>query len=782
MGALDAFLSTWSNARSTLGEGTPQQGAQFDRSSELRQAQSGVESAAPGSRWTGAAADSYADANSKQGRVLGQMAGLDQRLGVEVDRSAAVVAAGRQNLDQVKQWVMDAASTVPQGVDREQALMPIARKGIGDVAEVVRQTNNDLNAIGARIQTIGNEYQALGDDKDGKKDPSNPTDPKDPRDINKFGPEEKYPPEFRQANFDVSQVLAGTATPEQLARVRSGLALSPQQQADYEAGRHVDLTDHQKLILGQMQSQMNGMSVSDIRAAEQRLGEDKHLIGDALQMMSSDKFDYTKVTWSVFGPPTETVQGGADQLPTSVRDVLTRPAAETHSLPVPGGPSASVTGYPTINELRDLAGIVQDGNPALQQGTYLDHALLDKGAEMLAAEQIDNKNPANVEPNQQQVDPTVQDIFRAAGRDTIVDHDVLTGPNGQTLLQNMSTHDWADNGAAASTLTNWIHDAAGSSNDAVATRAGETAHALASYLGSDAGKGLLNIETNPFTHTHTTVGQLNPDLLRGYSNALIPYQDAMVGDYHGTKGFTALDGFEHGELPKTRQLFAIMDSDWDPKNPNTAANAFNQAAYEHALRYEHEFGVAASEGDVNDPSSPHRLDMARAGALAGLVEAGAKDATGYSNEQSLANAKAAYDIKKTALDFMFGQATSHIPGVGGIINELGKSTINDAFLGKEPTLENGHVVEHRSIQDEQNLAYYTIASPLIANDPNSHIPAQYFAPDGHLLSPTEIQNSENLGSGELASYYASLNEYLEQHGLGSDVDVKFRDSYENVTR
>ncbi|MCV7259902.1 EspA/EspE family type VII secretion system effector [Mycobacterium shimoidei] len=175
MGALDAFMSTWSNARSTLGEGTPQQGAQFDRSSELRQAQSGVESAAPGSRWTGAAADSYADANSKQGRVLGQMAGLDQRLGVEVDRSAAVVAAGRQNLDQVKLWVMDAASTVPQGVDREQALMPIARKGIGDVVDVVRQTNNDLNAIGARIQTIGNEYQALGDDKDGKKPDERPS-------------------------------------------------------------------------------------------------------------------------------------------------------------------------------------------------------------------------------------------------------------------------------------------------------------------------------------------------------------------------------------------------------------------------------------------------------------------------------------------------------------------------------------------------------------------------------------------------------------------------------
>lgn len=160
-------MATWSNARSTLGEGTLQDGAPFDRSNQLRQAQSRVESAAPGARWIGTAADSYAEANSKQARTLRRMAELDQRLGAEVDRSAAVVAAGRRNLDEVKQWVQDAASSVPPGVDREQTLLPIARKGIGDVADVVKQTNGDLNAIGARIRTIGDEYHGLGNADDG---------------------------------------------------------------------------------------------------------------------------------------------------------------------------------------------------------------------------------------------------------------------------------------------------------------------------------------------------------------------------------------------------------------------------------------------------------------------------------------------------------------------------------------------------------------------------------------------------------------------------------------
>jgi len=163
-------MSTWSNARVTLGEGTPQDGAPFDRSAQLRQLQASVRAAAPGDRWTGAASDAYADANDVQARALGRMAVLDQRLGAEVDRSAAVVTAGRRSLDGVKQWVLDAAASVPPGDDREQQLLPIARTGIADVAEVIKQTNSDLNIIGGRIRAIDHEYQELGGDKKGPVD------------------------------------------------------------------------------------------------------------------------------------------------------------------------------------------------------------------------------------------------------------------------------------------------------------------------------------------------------------------------------------------------------------------------------------------------------------------------------------------------------------------------------------------------------------------------------------------------------------------------------------
>lgn len=162
MGVLDGFLTTWSKARTTFGEGVPTEGAQFDNSPELLRMQSNVEAAKPGSQWTGAAADGYATANQQQGRVLGEVA-LDQKLRAEVDRSAAVVAAGRRDMDAVRQWVVSAASTVPQTPQGERMLYPIVGKGAGEIADIVQKSNGDLNAIAERIRALGDEYQALAE-------------------------------------------------------------------------------------------------------------------------------------------------------------------------------------------------------------------------------------------------------------------------------------------------------------------------------------------------------------------------------------------------------------------------------------------------------------------------------------------------------------------------------------------------------------------------------------------------------------------------------------------
>src|SRR5260370_4252093 len=152
---MNAFLSTWSNARQTYGEGAPQTGAQYDGSSTLDQLQSTVQTAAPGAKWTGSAANAYGAANAEHGRVLGQLAGLDQRLSAHVDQSAAVVAAGRRDLDAVRKWVVGAAANVPQNAAGERMQMAIVQKGLSQVQEIIQRSNGEPNSLGGNSHRPG---------------------------------------------------------------------------------------------------------------------------------------------------------------------------------------------------------------------------------------------------------------------------------------------------------------------------------------------------------------------------------------------------------------------------------------------------------------------------------------------------------------------------------------------------------------------------------------------------------------------------------------------------
>jgi hypothetical protein len=159
--ALDAFLATWSQARTTFGQGTPSEGSRFDQSGRLLGLQDDVTSLAPGSTWTGSGSDTYAEANSRHARTLGNLADLDKRLGAEVDRSAAVVAAGRRDLDAVRKWVVDAAATVPRTAAGDRMLWSVVSKGSGELTDIVNRSNGDLAAIAQRIRGLGSEYDEL---------------------------------------------------------------------------------------------------------------------------------------------------------------------------------------------------------------------------------------------------------------------------------------------------------------------------------------------------------------------------------------------------------------------------------------------------------------------------------------------------------------------------------------------------------------------------------------------------------------------------------------------
>lgn len=164
MGVLDAFLATWSKARVSFGDDSPQDGSVYDHSATFVELQADLHCAGPGSFWTGSASHEYAAASDRQARVLGAAAHLDGQLRAEVDRSADVVAAGRRDLDNVRKWVLDAASTVPPTSAGERMLYPVVGRGVGEIAEILERSHSDMTAIGSRIRGIGSQYGALGAD------------------------------------------------------------------------------------------------------------------------------------------------------------------------------------------------------------------------------------------------------------------------------------------------------------------------------------------------------------------------------------------------------------------------------------------------------------------------------------------------------------------------------------------------------------------------------------------------------------------------------------------
>lgn len=107
----------------------------------------------------------------------------------------------------------------------------------------------------------------------------------------------------------------------------------------------------------------------------------------------------------------------------------------------------------------------------------------------------------------------VERVFDTAGRDTVVNHDMFT--SDKDFMQDVLTHEWQDDGQSARTLTDWIDDTAYSSDPAVNQRAGETASALAAFMGDPANQDtLMNNSTG--SQPNMSLGQMNPERLKAW--------------------------------------------------------------------------------------------------------------------------------------------------------------------------------------------------------------------------------------------------------------------------
>lgn len=727
MSVVNAFLSTWSNARETFGEGTPQPGAQYDNSGTLRGLQSTVETAAPGSKWTGGAANAYGAANAEHGRVLGQMAGLDQRLAAEVDNSARVVDVGRRNLDAVRQWVVDAAASVPPGQAGETMKMAIAQKGLSQLQEIIQKSNGDMNAIGGRIRGLGDEYQALSNQKFAKEaggDGSLTGDEK----------AEAVPPEKR-AKEDVEKTLK-EGDQEAAARVEKVLdSIKPYQ----------ELSPEQSAYLNEMQRQQHDMSVNDLKSAEDRLGDRGHVIGDSWQLMSNDDVPRSA------GKFDDQQKGGFDRLPQSVQDAIKSP------------------GLLGDQQMQDVAAIVKDGDPGLQTGTELDREMMRKADRMMDAPLWADNTGADIDGKRQQYDVVIEDVFESAGRDHQIVHDHLTGTHGddgQDFMHDVTTHEWGDDGKAAGSLFEWTKNSTGPEGHIAA----ETANVYADYLGRHSDE-LLAIGGN------RQIGDMNPDLVKAFSNGLLPYQEELVTDQPRVDTpFHRIDDLG-STMDNTKGLFAVIDSQQD------AARDWNRTAYQNAMDMQKSFADFAKEHpDLG--GGDHRLDDLQSSArLLGVIDGGMNQETlsnienGKMNaDQALENAKSAYDFKKDIIRSAFSY------GPGG---DLVTNYFADGFAGPPPDKKDftfnpdgtvsdiGLSATEQSVQHQITQAQYTVASEFVQRgDPI--VDAKFFNDDGTLKPPSQI------GEADWSLYDSQLTASMAQYTQINAMLGKFSDTFGHI--
>jgi hypothetical protein len=214
--------------------------------------------------------------------------------------------------------------------------------------------------------------------------------------------------------------------------------------------------------------------------------------------------------------------------------------------------------------------------------------------------------------------------------------DLVRGPDGQAFLREITTYSWEDGGRRAGDLFAWIPRDAKSIHQADATRAGETAHVIASFLADE--------------RTMIAGAPPNPALLQAFSASLTPYLGAAVGDDSGTSGFLPLDGLG-SPMRRTTAMFAAMTHGVD------ADRQFTGAAGDRAATYERSFAKSAAADPVSADAPEPKRDLLQAARLRSLVATAAYVADPKATKPTVSHAQTQVAYEVAALTIRVGDPT-----------------------------------------------------------------------------------------------------------------------------
>ncbi|WP_454787526.1 TPR repeat region-containing protein [Mycolicibacterium lutetiense] len=711
MGALDAFYSTWSRARETFGQGTPQDGATLDQSSKLTQMKAGVEAATPDARWQGPASDAYATKNKEHAGAYGKLADLDQRMAAQVTNAANVVTTGRQNLDSIKSWVSSAAEAIPTGIsasDRDRKLMSIASQGIGKVSDVITASHTAMSTIGANVGTIKGEWESIGD---------TPGKPKDAPHVQMLGNEKKdgegqgdkedkpgdedsgtsKPPEsvHDRAVQDAHDVNGGNLSQERRQEIAEHLAaagLTPQQVDDNLAGKKVQLTGPQSDYLNTFLGRIDPTKAMDY---SEQLGKDGNTAGqqalaDGMFTISNPNVALDQSVGGGTGDPSRIAVGASF----TQRDSLLHPEVQDSFRSQPHTDAHNAVQYtgidrPYFDRLSDMLGHASDN---AMQGSNLSRDMTVRAADMLNSYNSSDDTVQSALGSRSDLDKTLDKMLAVSTRDHVGDARILSGDLGggadSTNRDSVVMALVDEKGLpAAAGLVNWIDDDAIPNSGAPGPGGMDGEHYRATLAGN-AAQGLAEVATTLHSgwdgadNANALMKNANPEFTRAMAEALSPYQAAMAG-YEGgpTDGY----GFHGlGDEAATRRLFAVIDSD------DTAAQSWNQHAQIAADTLERQYGQSIGQHpELPDTNSGHA-----AGELRGLMQAGlgeeashrfhVSEGTAQEQAQRLA---AAQQHTKDMLNYATkygGAAIDLLPG-GGLINKgigLGQPLLEQVLLSE----------------------------------------------------------------------------------------------------
>ena len=576
-----------------------------------------------------------------------------------------------------------------------------------------------------------------------------------------------------QGTNDGQSLQDGQLTPEEMARLEENTNLTPEQQEALVRGDLV-LPTSQMEYLNNLSRSLDGKSPAEIRSMIDQMnanGQNGGAVADALQLLGNENI-------KTAGDPAEGVptQGGMANLPSGIRETFERPtrgiAVPTQGTNEQGYPTIEMPDYehpfPELDNYRDVAAIVSAGDANLQHGTALDKALLDKSEEVLHGTHNPPYYPwaENVEWTQQRIDPAVQDMLSAAGRDQMAVHSELVGTGGQppntAFIEDLFTHQWADDGAAAGTLLNGTGAVPTDLTDPTqmeqAMRAGEIMHAVDSYVGGENTPKLLDI---PGTDGQS-VGQVNPELTQALAEANKPYIDDMLGNsLDDSQGFRPLDDVKNPEMPVMRDLFAVIDSNQD------AATILNSQAYLNGLQYQANF-----EQSIIDGGTVNTGDLQSAGTLRGVIDSAANiadnDAIDYGNLQEVL----AYESRGMWFD-MAKTIGGELPGVGAILEWNGKmpgDPLHQIFVGDAPAGADPTYIAQQSSE----MMQYAVAQRLI--DANLGDPAVF--QEFGLIDP-ETNQLRPIKQDEFGDFRSAFTDYFM--GINPTVKIGIED-YEDAYR